>query len=73
MVFLWGLSDSKSPQVFWILLSTLSDISNAVVWMVLGRTLISNSSFPLKKLWGDRFNIIIIIIYSFRVFYISIS
>ena len=50
MVFHWSLSDSKSPQVSWILLSILTDLSipadlsNAVVWMVSDLPLISKSS-----------------------------
>ena len=34
MVFHWRLSDSKSPQVSRTLLSILSVLNNAVVWMV---------------------------------------
>ena len=34
MVFHWGLSDSKSPQVSKTLLSILAVFNNAVVWMV---------------------------------------
>ena len=34
MVFHWSLSDKKSPQVSRTLLSILSDLKNAVVWMV---------------------------------------
>ena len=45
MVFLWSLSDSKSPQVSRTL-SILVDLSNATVWMVGTRPLISKSSSP---------------------------
>ena len=34
MAFLWSLSDSKSPQVPWTLLSILAVLNNVVVWMV---------------------------------------
>ena len=34
MVFLRSLSDSKSPQVSWTLLSILTDFNNVGVWMV---------------------------------------
>ena len=34
MVFHWSLSDSKSPQVSWTLLSILAVLNNAVVFMV---------------------------------------
>ena len=46
MVFHWSLSDSKSLQVFRILLSILAYLNNAVVWKVSTRPLISNSSSP---------------------------
>ena len=44
--FVLNLSDCKSPQVSRILLSTLADLNNAVVWMVSTRPLCSNSSSP---------------------------
>ena len=47
--FHWSLSDSKSPQVSWTLLSILFDFNNDIVWMVLVRSSISNSSTPLIK------------------------
>ena len=46
MVFHWSLIDSKSPQISRTLLSILTVLSNAVVWMVLARPLISKSSSP---------------------------
>ena len=46
MVFLWSLSDSKSPKVSRILPSILAVLSNAVVWMVSTRPLTSMSSCP---------------------------
>ena len=44
MVSHWSLSDSKSPQVSGILLSILTDINNAVVWMVPTHPVNSKSS-----------------------------
>ena len=52
MVFDWSLSDIKSPQVSRALLSILADLSNAVLWIVSARTLISKSSSPLRKPFG---------------------
>ena len=46
MVSHWSLSDSKSPQVFKTLLSILTDLNHAVVWMVSTRLLIFKSSCP---------------------------
>ena len=46
MVFYWSLSDSKSPQVFRILLSILAVVNNVVVWMVSTRPPNSKSSSP---------------------------
>ena len=34
MVFHWSVSDSKSPQVSWTLLSILAVLNNIVIWMV---------------------------------------
>ena len=34
MVYHWSLSDSKSHQVSWTLLSILTNLNNVVVWMV---------------------------------------
>ena len=44
-----SLSESKSPQVFRTLLSVLTDLNNAVVWMVSTRLLISKSSTPFTN------------------------
>ena len=46
MVFHWSLSDNKSPQVFWALLSILGNLNNAVVKIVSICPLISKSSSP---------------------------
>ena len=45
MVFHWGLSDSKSPQVSRTHLSILAVFNNAVVWMVSTRPPTYKSSF----------------------------
>ena len=49
MVFQWNLSDSKSPQVSRTLLSILSVLNNAVVWMVSTRPPTSKSSSPFSN------------------------
>ena len=53
MVFYWSLSDSKSPQLSWTLLSILAEFNNAVVWMVSSHPLISQSSSPSTNPFGD--------------------
>ena len=47
-----SLSVTKSSQVSRTLLSILTDLNNAVVWMILIRFLISNSSSLFTNLWG---------------------
>ena len=47
-----SLSDSKSPWVSRTLLSILTDLNNAVVWLVSAFHLISKSSNPLSKPLG---------------------
>ena len=42
----WSLSDRKSPQVLRTLLSILTNLNNAIVWMVSTRPVISKSSRP---------------------------
>ena len=49
MVFLWSLSDSKSPQVSRTLLRILTVLNNAVVWMVSTRPPTSKSSSPFNS------------------------
>ena len=49
MVFHWRLSDSKSPQVSWTLLSILAVFNNAVVWMVSTRPPTPKSSRPFNN------------------------
>ena len=46
MVFHWSLSDSKSSPFSRTLLNILADLSNAAVWMVSTRLLISKSYSP---------------------------
>ena len=48
MVFHWSLIDSKSPQVSRTLLSILADVNNVVVWIVLIRPPIFDSSKALE-------------------------
>ena len=49
MVFHWGVSDSKSPQVSKTLLSILALLNNAVIWMVSTRPPTSKSSNPFSN------------------------
>ena len=49
MVFHWRLSDSKSPQVSWTLLSILAVFNNAVILMVSTRPLSSKFSWPFNN------------------------
>ena len=51
-VFYWSLRKSKSPQVFRNLLSILTDLNNAVVWMVSTCPLISKYSNLFAKFLG---------------------
>ena len=65
MVFHWGLSDSKPPQVTRILLSILVDINNAGVWTVSTLPVISKTSSPCTKVTVPRAPITIGIIVTF--------
>ena len=49
MVFHWSLNDSKFPEVSRTLLSILTDLNNAVVWMVSTRPLIFKSCSPCSN------------------------
>ena len=49
MVFHWGLSDSKSPQVSRTLLSILAVLNNAVVRMVASSPPTSKSNSPFNN------------------------
>ena len=49
MVFLWSLSDCKSPQVSRTLFSILAVLSGAVVWIVSTRPPIPKSSRPFNN------------------------
>ena len=52
VVFLWSLSDSKSPQISRTLLSILADFNNDVSRMVSIFSLISNFYSPFSNLLG---------------------
>ena len=52
MVFHWSVSDSQSPQVTRTLRNILTDLNDAVVWMVAACPLISNASSHLNKPLG---------------------
>ena len=63
MVFLWSLSDSKSPQISMTLLSILAVLSNADIWIVSSRPPTSKSSRPFNN------PLVIIIIINFIIKY----
>ena len=67
MVFQWSLSESKSRQVSWTLLSILAVLNKAVVWTVSILPVISNSSSPCTNpfVTVPRFPITIGIIFTF--------
>ena len=46
MIFYWSMSNSKFPQVSRTLRSILANLSNALVWIVTTRPVISKSSTP---------------------------
>ena len=77
MVFHWSLSDSKSPQVSWTLLSILAVLDNAVVWMVSTRPQTSNSSSPfnnpLVTVPKEPITIGIIVTFMFHIFFYSLA
>ena len=47
--FSWSLSDSKSPQVSWTLLSILAVLNRVVVWVVSARPPNFKSSSPFNN------------------------
>ena len=53
MVAHWSLCDSKFPQVSRTVLSIMTDLKNAVVWMVSTRHLISVSFLILRWLYQE--------------------
>ena len=77
MVFNSRLSDSKSPQVSWTLLSILAVFNNALVWMVSTRPPTSKSSRPfnnpLVTVTKAPITIGIIITFMFHSFFNSLS
>ena len=77
MVFHWRLRDSKSPQVSKTLLCIMTDLNNAVVWMVSTRRLISNSARPctnpLLTVPSDTITTGIIVTFIFQIFFNSLA
>ena len=74
MVFHWSLSDSKSPQISWTLLSILAVFNNAVVWMVSTRPPTSKSSSnPLVTVPNAPITIGIIVTCMFYSFFNSLA
>ena len=74
MVFLWSLSDSKSPQVSRTFLCILADLNNAVVWMVSTCPIISKVSCPFANLFrivpSALITISIIVTFMFHIFFL---
>ena len=77
MVFHWGLSDSKSPQVSKTFLSILAVLNSAVVWMVSTRppTSKSSNSFinPLVTVTKAPITIDTIVTFMFHNFFSSLA
>ena len=78
MIFPWSLSNNKSPKVFRILLSILTDLSYTVVWIVSFHPLISKSSSPFINLLvivprALIIIIIIIVVHSLELFTSAIA
>ena len=77
MISHWILSDSKSSQVFWTILSILDDLNNAVVWMISTRPLIFKSFSPCTNPWvivpREPFTIGIIVTLMFHSFFNSLA
>ena len=77
MVFHWSLSDSNSPQVSRTLLSILTVLNKAVVWMVSTPPPTSNSSSPFNNLLVTvplaPITIGIIVIFMFHNFFNSLA
>ena len=74
MVFQWSLNDSKSPQVSRTLLSILSNVNNAVVWIVSTRPHIScGRNNPLLTVPSTPITIGITVIFMFHSFFCSLA
>ena len=77
MVFLWSLNDGKSPQVFRTLLSILTDMNNAVVWIISTHPVISKSFCPCTNTFVTvpraHITICIIITFMFHSFFNSLA
>ena len=67
-----SLSDNKSPQVFKNLLSILTDLNNAVVWVVSAGPVISKSWSPLVTVPRAPITIGIIVTFIFHSFFNSL-
>ena len=77
MVSYWSLSDSKSPQVSRSLLSILTDLINAIIWIVSTRPLISKLSSPfinpLVTVLSTPIKIVITVTFIFHRFFSSLA
>ena len=77
MVFHRSQSDNKSLQVSRTLLGILADLTNALVWMVFTRPLISKSSSPCTNLLvtvpKTSITIGIIVTFMFQIFFNSFA
>ena len=77
MVSRWSLSDSKSSQFSGTHLNTLADLTNAVVWIVFTRPLISKSSSsctnPLVTVPKAPITIGITVTFTFHNFFNSLT
>ena len=75
MVFHYSLSDSKSPQVSWTLLSILAVLNNATIWMVSTRPPTSKSSSPFNYplVIVPKPPIVIIVTFMFYSFFSSLA
>ena len=77
MFFHWSLSDGKSPQVSWTLLSILAVLNNADVWMVSTHPPTSKSTSPfsnhLVTVPNAPITIGIIVTYIFNSFFNSLA
>ena len=71
MIFHRCLSNSQSPQVPWTLLSILTNLKNALVWMVLISPLIPNLLSPLSKPLGTILSTVITIDITVNLMFLS--
>ena len=77
MVFHWNLNESKSSQVSRTFLCILSDLNNAVVWMVSTRPFISKSptscTNPLLTVSTAPITVSITVTLMFRIIFSSLA